>query len=714
MICDCCDCNNTYACRKKRHLYEKLDDGYGDGDDEIPVPAPPKSFHRHQYRRLCAVGVPVLTVITLALLGIIGRWIQLWRENACSSAHPVHHHEQIPTFLSIRQPSDGTLVYALDNPLYEQLQRATLSHNNKSKQETASAVIVQVSTTQLHPGQDLTLQWSSSTSAAKKGISLWKTDWLRGESDNDNIWVLYCGKSNTIQDEFWQYDNAYEVATVLQVLGSSKSSSCEESGTSVHDYCWYISDFPTSHRQETCQFVLYNTAWEMLAASPRIHTLEAVTSPTNLHLALTHDPTEITIQFASGQGEPIVAYAEASNPSKWVDGHVPGTTTTYEATDMCMAPANETGPGKFQSPGLLHNVLLTNLLPNTQYVYKAGIQHGQGVTWSETATFTTAPRQNDTSIYPFTYLVYADQGCPLNGWFQGAAWTAAVVAQEIPSIRMVHHFGDLSYAQGAAHQWDAWMTMVEPIAKHVPYHIGIGNHEYDYTANGKGKDPTGNDMGYHPVWGNFHDDSGGECGVPTSKRFQMPASEGGVFWYAHNFANVHTIVLSSEHDLSPGSVQYEWLAHDLTNVDRHETPWVIVEIHRPLYEGEAVWDQNDVGIALRMEVEDVLKDYRVDLVLAGHYHAYHRTCDGLYRNQCHHEGPMHVTIGTAGAHLDDEDLFDNPWSEVYIKQTYGYGRITIYNMTDMLFEFIQGAAVEDDPDAGKVLDSVRIHRERSV
>jgi hypothetical protein len=223
----------------------------------------------------------------------------------------------------------------------------------------------------------------------------------------------------------------------------------------------------------------------------------------------------MTIQFVSGQGTPIVSYALASNPSKWIHERVSGTSHTYTNTDMCMAPANETAPGKFQAPGLLHTVSLTELLPNTKYVYKAGVQHGQGVTWSDMASFTTAPLYNDTSIYPFSYLVYADQGCPLDGWGQGAAFTAALVAHEVEvssAVRMVHHFGDLSYAQGAAHQWDAWHAMVEPIAKAVPYHIGVGNHEYDYTSGGANKDPTGNEFGYHPVWGNFQDDSGGTYG----------------------------------------------------------------------------------------------------------------------------------------------------------------------------------------------------------
>ena len=75
---------------------------------------------------------------------------------------------------------------------------------------------------------------------------------------------------------------------------------------------------------------------------------------------------------------------------------------------------------------------------------------------------------------------------------------------------------------------------------------------------------------------------------------------------------------------------------------------------------------------------------------------------------------MRITIGTAGAHLDEADLYNNPWTAVYIKGTYGYGRMTIHNSTDLFFEFIQGSATDDDPDAGEVLDSVWIHREHTL
>jgi hypothetical protein len=282
---------------------------------------------------------------------------------------------------------------------------------------------------------------------------------------------------------------------------------------------------------------------------------------------------------------------------------------------------------------------------------------------------------------------------------------------------MVHHIGDLSYAEGAAHVWDEWQHMIEPITARVPYMIGVGNHEYDHMDGGLNKDPSGvtTDGGFHPDWGNFGNDSGGECGVPTAKRFSMPKSNSsnGVFWYSYDFANLHTVMISSEHDLGKGSVQHAWLENDLRSVDRTKTPWVIVESHRPLYEPDTLWkrDRDKVGHGMRLEFEDLLKEYKVDLVLAGHYHSYHRSCDGLYRETCSNGGPTHVVIGSAGAHLETVLHRPTSWSAKFIQHQYGYGRVTIMNATALHFEFIK-AGKSSDETSGKVADEVWVYRTR--
>ena len=66
-------------------------------------------------------------------------------------------------------------------------------------------------------------------------------------------------------------------------------------------------------------------------------------------------------------------------------------------------------------------------------------------------------------------------------------------------------------------------------------------------------------------------DSGGECGVATARRFIMPeayldaaqqeaanhgSSVNSPFWYSFDYGSVHFVMLSTEHDVTPGSHQY--------------------------------------------------------------------------------------------------------------------------------------------------------------
>jgi hypothetical protein len=182
----------------------------------------------------------------------------------------------------------------------------------------------------------------------------------------------------------------------------------------------------------------------------------------------------------------------------------------------------------------------------------------------------------------------------------------------------------------------------------------------------------------------------------------MPNNGNGIYWYSHDSAGVHTVMLSSEHDLSPGSDQYSWLENDLKSI--HETyttsttrPWILVESHRPMYHNEDIPQNTLVGIEMRREFEYLLQKYEVDLFLSGHYHSYLRTCSGLYQGKCGVKGPVHITVGTAGAALDSVELLKRSWVEYYGAE-WGYGKITVHNETSLHFEFIsdQDGAVKDE------------------
>lgn len=116
--------------------------------------------------------------------------------------------------------------------------------------------------------------------------------------------------------------------------------------------------------------------------------------------------------------------------------------------------------------------------------------------------------------------------------------------------------------------------------------ISIGNHDYDYEVGGS-KDPSspgGN--GFHPEWGNFGHDSGGECGVPTFYRFHMPDTGNSLWWYSYDYGMVHFTVFSTEHNFTAGSPMHKWLENDIKSVNKDLTPWLIVVGHRSMYISE--------------------------------------------------------------------------------------------------------------------------------
>ena len=163
---------------------------------------------------------------------------------------------------------------------------------------------------------------------------------------------------------------------------------------------------------------------------------------------------------------------------------------------------------------------------------------------------------------------------------------------------------------------------------------------------------------------------------------------------------MHTIILSSEHNMTKGSAQYKFLETDLAGVNRTITPWVVVELHRPLYNSEKYWSSEAIGIAMRDEIENLLHANQVDLVMSGHYHAYLRTCDGLYQEKCRNGGPQYVTIGTGGAPLDcNTPLIPNPshYTKKFDEKHFGVGRASVFNASALHFEFVVlGGEVKDD------------------
>ena len=50
--------------------------------------------------------------------------------------------------------------------------------------------------------------------------------------------------------------------------------------------------------------------------------------------------------------------------------------------------------------------------------------------------------------------------------------------------------------------------------------------------------------------------------------------------YSIDYGSVHYVVMSTEHNFTQGSIQYQFLESDFMNVNRSLTPWLVVVGHR--------------------------------------------------------------------------------------------------------------------------------------
>ncbi|KAL0338615.1 UNVERIFIED_CONTAM: Purple acid phosphatase 22 [Sesamum angustifolium] len=295
----------------------------------------------------------------------------------------------------------------------------------------------------------------------------------------------------------------------------------------------------------------------------------------------------------------------------------------------------------FYSSGEIHHVRIGPLEPSTMYYYRCG---GYGPEFS----FRTPP-----SAFPVEFAVAGDLG--------QTEWTASTLshvgARDYDLLLLP---GDLSYADTNQPLWDSFGRLVEPYASTRPWMVTEGNHEIEtfpiiYPHGFKA---------YKARWLMPHQESGSASNL----------------YYSFDVAGVHIIMLGSYTDFDSNSNQYKWLQGDLARVDRRKTPWILVIIHAPWYNSNLA--HKGEGESMRTAMEKILYEARVDVVFAGHVHAYERF-SRVYDNKADECGPVHVTIGDGGNREGLAMLFENPSPSIsaYREPSFGHGRLRIVNST---------------------------------
>ncbi|DBA94256.1 TPA: hypothetical protein ACH3X1_001874 [Trebouxia sp. C0004] len=397
--------------------------------------------------------------------------------------------------------------------------------------------------------------------------------------------------------------------------------------------------------------------------------------PTQVHLSPA-GTNSLNIMWATGQYQSGQGALTALNPNTTASTVMYGTSAS-SLTSMASGSSeiynqiyNLTVPGNggatslnYTSP-VLHTVVLTNLAPNTKYFY----QVGDGTTFSSTFNFTSLAAPSATT--PQRFLLIADWGLSQNSSvtlqhiLQSAANTTTA-----PAVLYIADFcyADTWYTNGSVlvpnaglegaisgtYQpvWDAWQRFIQPLVSSVPMLACTGNHEIEAQS-----------------------DASDSMFKSVQARWKMPSNASNspsYFFHSQAVGPAHVINLSPYVDYTPGSAQWQWLAEDLSGINRSVTPWVIVNIHNPWYTTDTSYKEFE---QMRVSMEPLTYRHGVDLFYYGHVHAYERT-HPMYDYTIDPCGAVHITIGDGGNSEGLNFLANNKMSPQYEDTSYAQNGI---------------------------------------
>ncbi|XP_071719413.1 probable purple acid phosphatase 20 [Rutidosis leptorrhynchoides] len=373
------------------------------------------------------------------------------------------------------------------------------------------------------------------------------------------------------------------------------------------------------------------------------------TAPQQVHISLVDENRMRISWITTGFTPPTVSYG--TSPGKY-DRSANGSISSYEYLTY--------------TSGDIHDVVIGPLDPDTVYYYC--FTPGSTPEYS----FKTPPAQ-----FPIKFAVSGDLG--QTGWTKS---TLDHISQSNYDVFLLP--GDLSYADMIQHRWDSFGRLVEPLASQRPWMVTQGNHEVE-------KIPA-----IHPT-----------PFTAYNARWHMPFEESGStsnLYYSFKVSGVHVIMLGSYTDFGSGSEQYQWLESELKKVDRGKTPWLFVLVHAPWYNTNYAHQDEKESVDMMQSMEGLLYKARVDVVFAGHVHAYERF-NRVYNQETDNCGPVYITIGDGGNREGLASKYKEPQPTIsaFREASFGHGEIDVVNAS-----YARWSWHRNDDDVSVQADSVWI------
>lgn len=228
-----------------------------------------------------------------------------------------------------------------------------------------------------------------------------------------------------------------------------------------------------------------------------------------------------------------------------------------------------------------YSAQLTGLQPQSLYAFRVGSSRG----WSEWSHFQTAAERET----PFRFLYLGDPQSNIISYVSRALRAAY---QTAPDAAFLLCCGDIVNDGYKDELWGEIFYAAGWIPRQLPWVLTVGNHEY-------GSTPRRLTPLYRPQ---FTLPLNGPQGVAESA-------------YFFDYQGVRIVMLNSNELIAE---QARWLDSVLTVKPQR---WTILAMHHPIYPIASNRDYTE----LRQAFLPVIERHSVDLVLAGHDHAYARS-----------------------------------------------------------------------------------------
>ncbi len=254
----------------------------------------------------------------------------------------------------------------------------------------------------------------------------------------------------------------------------------------------------------------------------------------------------------------------------------------------------------------VYHIALTNLLPDTEYVYKVKLGSGISSTVSDLGRFWTS----SSDLNHFVFDVYGDT----RTYMQRHMRVVRAMIADHP--RFVVHTGDLVETGGVEKLWDdRFFPAISPLAKDAPYLTVLGNHEQN-----------------SPLY---------------YESFALPVGGGKAKkeWWSVDYGVVHLVgldtnILTLPHGFALNREQLNWLKNDLAAARTRGERFIFVFFHHPLFSSDIEYAPGNTG--LRQLWHPIFKKYGVTAVFSGHCHSYERLVE---------DGVNYIVTGGGGAPL---------------------------------------------------------------